>query len=163
MWFIRYILAMLCTLGFLVTASPVGEAVQERGAPSQASVELYREASGAGHIVYYGTASNDIDEGRIEKRWGHKCDASTEPTLQCDTKHGARNEDCLDLVSDLQTNAYSPVVSGAHQLCYFGPSAKNFVCCIMWSNHNIGGLVKGDLIPHAQWSKASIPRSYKSN
>jgi hypothetical protein len=150
---ITFILA--CAMATGLMASPL------TARDSNEYIEHYREkSSNGGVLIYYGPvngAKKDHSEVvKVEKRGGVSCSANAPPP-DCGSQNSARNDICVNLLTDLQVNSAVAIPPGPNQICYYGDATIiDAYCCVSWHDAvpNIGNSIsyslnKGDLVGYA--------------
>ena len=113
--------------------------------PNSAYVELHREKTSNGSLIYLGPPekSHIVREEvpRLEER--ELCQKAQ--SIACDTKHTARNQLCDELVTELFADPTILIGQSPRQVCYLGNGGDgNSYCCVSW-NKKVPNLTKGDL------------------
>lgn len=141
-------LMLFSALALGTVASPI----QEQDSASD-WVEHHRETGKSGGLLLYFGPQNDTQTEQPEgSSLQQRSCGSVSKQPECDTSHGARNENCDKLVSELYDNSDVSIPKSPRQICYQGDSGKNTYCCVSWHNA-ITGLKKQDLAPYASKSK----------
>ncbi|KAJ9662725.1 hypothetical protein H2198_001173 [Neophaeococcomyces mojaviensis] len=108
-------------------------------------VELGREKTGSGSLIYLGPpeASRMVRRSRLGLEERGAC--PTESSIICDTNHAASAPLCDQLVMELMSDSTDPIDIAPRQVCFLGASGgSNNYCCVSWSRA-VSGLTKGDL------------------
>ena len=110
--------------------------------PNFEYVELYREKTSNGSLVYLGPAeTSKMVRKELVTRKG--CPTSSFPT--CGTKHGASNDLCSDLVASLYSDPNTVLGLSPRQICRLNSEGDDpDHCCVSWSKA-VKNLTKIDL------------------
>lgn len=115
-------------------------------------VELYREKAGNGTLIYSGYREWTTSGNQSVPQLMPREDCAGKPTFSCDRSsqnHGAPNNLCDQLVTELQANDRVAVSEAPRQICFQDDTAQGH-CCVSW-NKAIKNLTKGDLFDKAQF------------
>ena len=116
-------------------------------APNSTYVELYREKTSNGSLVYLGPAQGSGLVRKEVTRLEERAPCSANPLITCSENHTARNNLCDQLVTELFADSSIPINLMPRQICFEAEAANNF-CCVSWSKP-VANLNKGDLADSA--------------